>query len=421
MRLIYNTGIYLYKCLIHFAALFNSKASDFVKGRKDTFPDLKTFRGNIGDAPLIWIHSASLGEFEQGRPVIEQLKKSWPEYKILLTFFSPSGYNIRKDYDLADHVCYLPMDTPGNALRFYKAIRPDLAVFVKYEFWYNHLSVLKKHKVPHILISAIFRQDQVFFKWYGGFFKRLLKGFDHIFVQDQGSRQLLRNIGIEHCSLAGDTRVDRVSDIAKQAKRFPEIEQFVGNSKVFVAGSTWPKGEEVICPLINNDLPEDWKVILAPHEITEGHLKDIEKRLELTTIRYSKLEINPQPEARVLIIDNIGMLASLYKYGTLAYIGGGFGVGIHNILEPATFGLPVLFGPNHEKFREAVELRKRGGAFSVSEYDDLNDVFKSMLEEKKYAAAKNASRSFIDENKGATDLIISYLAGKFITRLQAKQ
>ncbi len=215
--------------------------------------------------------------------------------------------------------------------------------------------------------------------------------------------------------------MDRVSDIAEQAKRFPEIDQFVGNSKVFVAGSTWPKGEEVICPLINNDLPEDWKVIIAPHEITESHLKDIEKRLELTTIRYSKLESKTQPGPRVLIIDNIGMLASLYKYGSLAYIGGGFGVGIHNILEPATFGLPVLFGPNHEKFREAVELRKRGGAFSVSDYADLKEVFHIMLEEKKYTAAKKASRSFIDENKGATDLIISYLAGKFITRLEVKQ
>ncbi len=194
MRLIYNTGIFIYRWLIHFVALFNGKASDFVQGRKGTFPGLKTFRENIGNAPLIWIHSASLGEFEQGRPVIEQLKKSWPEYKILLTFFSPSGYHIRKDYDLADHVCYLPMDTPGNAIRFYNTVRPDLAIFVKYEFWYNHLSVLKKNNVPHMLISAIFREDQVFFKWYGGFFKQLLAGFDHIFVQDQASAQLLRTI-----------------------------------------------------------------------------------------------------------------------------------------------------------------------------------------------------------------------------------
>lgn len=420
MRLIYNTGIFIYRWLIHFSALFNGKAGDFVKGRKGTIPALKTFRDNIGDAPLIWIHSASLGEFEQGRPVIEQLKKLWPEYKILLTFFSPSGYKVRKHYELADHVCYLPMDTPGNALRFYKEVRPDLAVFVKYEFWYNHLSVLKKNNVPHILISSIFRQNQIFFRPYGGFFRKLLLGYDHIFVQDQASMQLLRNIGIEHCSLAGDTRVDRVSDIARQAKRFPEIERFVDGSKVFVAGSTWPKGEEVICPLINNDLPEDWKVIFAPHEITEGHLKDIEKRLDLSSIRYSMLETIPDSNSRVLIIDNIGMLASLYKYGTLAYIGGGFGVGIHNILEPATFGLPVLFGPNHEKFREAVELRKRGGAFSISDYEDLKEVFRTMLEDQPYAAAKNASRSFIDENKGATDLIISYLGGKFITKLQVK-
>ena len=420
VQIIYNTGIFLYRCFIWVLAFFNEKAKDFVEGRENTFAELSEFTSKIKDAPLIWIHSASLGEFEQGRPVIEKLKKSWPEYKILLTFFSPSGYTIRKDYDLADHVCYLPMDTPSNAKKFYDVVKPDLVVFVKYEFWYHHLSVLKRNAVPHILISAIFRPDQVFFKWYGGFFKKLLKGFDHLFVQDRNSLELLQSNGIGQCSLAGDTRVDRVSDIAEQSKTLPEIEAFCGTSKVFIAGSSWPKGEEVFCPLINQDLPGDWKAIIAPHEITESHLSELEKRLQIPAIRYSSMSENGTSGIRVLIIDNIGMLASLYKYGTLAYIGGGFGAGIHNILEPATFGLPVLFGPNHLKFKEAVVLRKRGGAFEIKDYQDLKASFIRLQQEDYFGKASKAARSFIKDNKGATDLIINYLKAEFFNKVQEK-
>lgn len=420
MRFIYNTGIFFYSWIIRVTAFFNAKAKDFVHGRRNTFAELIAFRKKIGDAPLIWIHSASLGEFEQGRPVIEKLKQSSPEYKILLTFFSPSGYNIRKDYELADQVCYMPLDTSANARRFGQIVEPDLAIFVKYEFWNNHLSVLKKNAVPHILISAIFRPGQIFFKSYGGFFRKLLKGFDHIFVQDVRSMELLHGIGISRCSRVGDTRVDRVSDIAVQSKRLPEIEQFCGKSKVFIAGSSWPKGEEVFCPLINQDLPGDWRTIIAPHEITENHLSELEKRLTVPSIRYSKMSDNAITDYKVLIIDNIGMLASLYKYGTLAYIGGGFGVGIHNILEPATFGLPVLFGPNHLKFREAVELKRRGGAFEINDQAELRAVFSKLLGQESYDIASKASRTFIEENKGATERIINYLTTEFNKKVQEK-
>jgi 3-deoxy-D-manno-octulosonic-acid transferase len=399
--------------------MLNDKASDFVKGRKHTFSELREFRTSIGTAKLIWIHSASLGEFEQGRPIIEKLKASRPDYKILLTFFSPSGYNIRKDYPYADHVCYLPVDTPGNARSFFAIVKPDLAIFVKYEFWHNHLSMLRENKVPFFLVSAIFRKDQVFFKPYGAFFRKMLTGFDHLFVQDESSLELLKGIGIDQCSVAGDTRVDRVSDIARSAKKIPEVEAFTSGLKILVAGSTWPKGEAVICPLINSKLPDDWKVIIAPHEITDSHLKELEQRLKIPAIRYSNLGGQSSENYKVLIIDNIGMLASLYKYGTLAYIGGGFGVGIHNILEPATFGLPVLFGPNHQKFREAVELKHRGGAFEIEDYSSFESTFTQLLDQDNYIKAQKAAKDYIDRNRGATDLIMKYLFTVFTAEKQA--
>lgn len=409
MSLIYNTGIYVFALILRVASIFNAKAKDFIHGRKDTFLNLKSFREAIGKAELIWVHCASLGEFEQGRPVMEAMKKRWPEKKILLTFFSPSGYNIRKNYEQADHVCFLPLDTPFNARKFYRIVRPDLAIFVKYEFWYNHLSVLQHHKVPHLLISAIFRPGQVFFKAYGKLFRKLLFGFAHIFVQDSRSVELLAKIGYHHSSRAGDTRVDRVVDIARHARVFPEIEKFVTGSKIFIAGSTWPKGEDILCPLINNDLPPEWKVIIAPHEITDSHLISLEKKLFKPLIRYSQLAQTTETEASVLILDNIGMLASVYKYGAMAYIGGGFGVGIHNILEPATFALPVLFGPNHSKFREAIELKERGGAFSVADYGELKKVFEQLQIPESYASAAKAARTFIEENRGATAEILKFL------------
>ena len=409
MSLIYNTGIYVFALILRVASIFNTKAKDFIQGRKDTFLNLKSFRERIGTAKLIWVHCASLGEFEQGRPVIEAMKKRWPDKKILLTFFSSLCYNIRKNYEHADHVCFLPLDTPFNARKFYRIAQPDLAIFVKYEFWYNHLAVLQHHKVPHLLISAIFRPGQVFFKAYGKLFRKLLYGFAHVFVQDSRSVELLAKIGYHHSSRAGDTRVDRVLDIARNARVFPEIEKFVAGSKVFIAGSTWPKGEEILCPLFNNDLPVGWKVIIAPHEITDAHLNNLEKKLSLPLIRYSQLEQMPDTDATVLILDNIGMLASVYKYGVIAYIGGGFGVGIHNILEPATFALPVLFGPNHSKFREAVELKERGGAFSVADYGELKKGFEQLQHPEQYASAAKAARTFIEENRGATEKILEFL------------
>jgi 3-deoxy-D-manno-octulosonic-acid transferase len=392
-------------------ALFDAKAKDFLSGRRQTFKKLEVFRNSIPNANLIWVHCASLGEFEQGRPVIEGIKSRWPEKKILLTFFSPSGYTIRKDYEYADFVSYMPLDTKSNANRFIQLVRPDLAIFVKYEFWYNHLSVLKENQIPHILVSAIFRPRQVFFKWYGGLFRKILSNFQHLFVQDKASLELMQGLKMQHSSLVGDTRVDRVAQIAKTAKPFPLIKSFVSNNKVFVAGSSWPPGEDILCPFFNDNLPKDWKVIIAPHEITPGQLKGLESRLSLKSIRYSQLTQNQETDARVLIIDNIGMLASLYKYGTLTYIGGGFGSGIHNILEPATFGLPIIFGPKYEKFKEAVALKNKGGAFPIENEKELSEVFEFLLIEENYKKAASASKAFIENNTGATESILNFLAG----------
>ena len=345
---------------IFLASPFNKKIRQWVRGRKGWRRILKD-KVKPGDK-IIWVHCASLGEFEQGRPIIEKLKERTPEYKILLTFFSPSGYEIRKNWPLADYICYLPADTLLNAVQFIDIVNPSTALFIKYEFWNNYLSALYNRKIPFYLVSGIFRPEQHFFKWYGGFFRSILKKFTYIFVQDSISVDLLKKIGIINVSYAGDTRFDRVNQIARETKNLPVVERFKGSERIFLAGSSWRPDEEIISGYINS-FPGRMKWIFAPHKVDKNNIERLEKLLKVKVVKYSD---SPESftDARVLIIDNIGILSSAYKYADVAEVGGGFGEGIHNILEPSCWGIPVLFGPNNTKFREANDLISAKGAFT---------------------------------------------------------
>jgi len=406
MELIYNLGILIYRAVAWFVSPFNTKAGLWINGQKNWYEQLKK-KVSSGDK-YIWIHCASLGEFEQGRPVIEAIKKERPEYKIILTFFSPSGYEIRKSYPLADIICYLPADTPGNATRFIGLINPDLVIFVKYEFWHNYISELYRKNIPLYLISGIFRSDQHFFKLYGSFFRRMLMKFRMIYVQDNQSSALLAAIGIQNVIIAGDTRFDRVLQVAASAKDIPNIEIFRGSEKLILAGSSWKPDEEIITEYINN-YPDRLKWIFAPHEIDRDNLERIEKMLSVKCVRFSEFGEGSE-DARVMIIDNIGMLSSAYRYAFAAVIGGGFGKGIHNILEPACWGIPVLFGPNHLKFREAVELISLGGAESYSSYGDFEKFIERWITNKElYISASESAGYYVKNNAGATDKIVQGL------------
>jgi len=412
----YTIGIHLYTLVIRLASLWNIKARLWINGRKQVWQQLSDFQINSPKKEFtIWIHCASLGEFEQGRPVIKKLRRQFPLSKLVLTFFSPSGYEIRKQYDQVDLVCYLPVDTPQNAQRFIQQLQPDLAIFVKYEFWHHYLHQLKKNRTPVVLISAIFRSNQLFFKSYGFWYRRLLQLFDHLFVQDEVSVNLLKEIGITNYTLAGDTRVDRVLSLAKQAPEFPLIAQFVKDSSIWVAGSTWPTDEQFLFPFWEKHLPENWRIILAPHEIGAHHIAQIEALPGLTTIRYSELLKNQDlhSTAKVLIIDNIGMLSALYQYGDIAYIGGGFGKAIHNLLEPIAFRLPVIFGPKHEKFHEALALKASGGGFALEQSEDIVTVFQQLQEKNAHQEAAQQAYNYLVNSKGSTDKILTYVAENF--------
>ena len=413
MKVLYNVGILIYSALAYLIAPFNSRASLWIKGRKK-WAEKIAVKIKPGDR-VIWVHCASLGEFEQGRPVIEAIKKEMPFHKIILTFFSPSGYEIRKNYDKADCISYLPSDTPANALKFIDLTKPEFVIFVKYEFWNNYISALYRKKIPLYLISGIFRPGQLFFKWYGSFFREMLRKFEKIFVQDQRSCDLLAGIGITQVSMAGDTRFDRVLQIAGSAGKIPQLEQFRGNEKLFLAGSSWGPDEAIIAAYINR-FPEKMKWVFAPHEIDPLNIERLEKLIKVTCVRYSDFVEN-SADARVLIIDNIGMLSSAYKYAHIAAIGGGFGKGIHNILEPACWGIPVLFGPNHLKFREAVELIEKGSAKSFSTFDDFKKILDLWLsEEKIYTISAEIASKYVKENAGATEIIIKEISRKDINR-----
>jgi 3-deoxy-D-manno-octulosonic-acid transferase len=401
----YNIFLLIYKTGIRIAALWNKKARQWVDGRKNIFnrinSELKT-----QNSKLIWVHCSSLGEFEQGRPVIEKLKSNDPGSKILLTFFSPSGYEIRKDFKGVDWIFYLPMDSKANAKKFLDIVRPSLAIFVKYDYWYYYLTECKKRNIPLYIVSAIFRKEQPFFKWYGTLHIKMLKCFSHFFVQERESSELLNSVGINNVTVSGDTRFDRVAEIVENFKPINEIEKFCNSSQVLVAGSTWPSDEKIIKEAIT-DFP-NLKVIIAPHEIHEAHLNQLKQIFPQTSL-YSQL-ITYNSQSNILIIDNIGMLSKLYHYATITYIGGGFDKGIHNTLEAAVYGKPVIFGPNYKKFKEAIGLIETGGGFSVNSANELKAQLKILLNDQmKREETNRISFDFVKQNRGATEKIMNVI------------
>jgi len=411
----YNIFLLLYQAGINIASIWNNKAKLWVKGRKNVLERLAGKLVTI-DPPIVWFHCSSLGEFEQGRPVIEKLRSNYPDSKILLTFFSPSGYEIRKDYKSADWVFYLPLDSKTNAKTFFDIVNPSLVIFVKYDYWYYYLTECKKRNIPLLLVSGIFRQDQPFFKWYGNLHRKMLNCFMHFFVQDKESYDLLKSININDITIAGDTRFDRVSEIAENFKPIEEIEKFCGNSQVLVAGSTWPEDEKIIKEASTN-LP-DLKIIIAPHEIHKEHIDQL-RSIFPDAVLHSQLRAqNTSPiNSNTLIIDNIGMLSRLYHYAAITYIGGGFNKGIHNTLEAAVHGKPVLFGPNYKKFKEAIGLIETSGGVCVNSSTELTSQLKRLLTNKNVleSSSKN-SFDFVKQNKGATEKILYYInANRLLT------
>ena len=366
----YNIVIYIYLIGVVIASLFSKKVRNMWRGERRAIGIIKEKMDP--NAQYVWFHAASLGEFEQGRPLMEQLKREHPEYKILLTFFSPSGYEVRKNYEGADIITYLPLDTIMNARRFLRTIRPVMAFFIKYEFWYNYLHILKYRKVPVFSVSSIFRPEQVFFKWYGRSYGRVLHCFTHFFVQNEISRQLLAKIGINEVTVVGDTRFDRVLQIKEAAKQLPVVEAFTDGHRTFVAGSSWQPDEDIFILWFNAH--KDWKLIIAPHVIGEDHLQQILSKIEGKAVRYTQASAEEVRDAQVLIIDCFGLLSSIYHYGDVAYVGGGFGVGIHNLPEAAVWGVPVIFGPNNQRFQEAQQLKACGGGLEINGAADFQRI-----------------------------------------------
>lgn len=401
----YSLAIYLYMLCANVVALFNRKARLLVRGHREAW---RTLRRNPGTERYVWFHAASLGEFEQGRPLMERLRRERPDCKILLTFFSPSGYEVRKDYPVADVVCYLPFDTPLNARKFVRLARPEAAFFIKYEFWRNYIDVLHRQGIPIYSVSSIFREGQIFFRWYGCGYARVLRRITHLFVQNEHSRLLLERLGVKDVTVVGDTRFDRVIDIRNAAKPVPLAEAFVqGGGPVLVAGSTWPVDEEFLLPYFNRR--PDLKLIIAPHVVSPDHLAAIEAALTRPAVRLSRATPDNVAAARCLIIDGYGLLSSIYRYATMAYVGGGFGVGIHNVPEAAVYGCPVLIGPNNKRFREAQALLANGGCREV----DSGEAFARAMDEwladpAALRRAGEAAGAYIRDNAGAADAVFRY-------------
>ena len=404
LHLLYNLSITIYAGLITLVSPWYKKARLWVKGRDRIFERLS--EAISPDDKVIWMHDASLGEFEQGRPILEQIRQRYPEYKILVTFFSPSGYEIRKDYEGADYVFYLPSDTPSNARRFMDIVHPQMAIFVKYEFWINYLSELKRRGVCSYLVSAIFRQDSVFFRFYGSMWRKALDAFDYMFVQNEQSRELLHSIGFDNVIVAGDTRFDRVASIAQSIHQIPIVEAFKGDKPLFVAGSTWGPDEQILQSLINANT--DIKFIVAPHEMDPTRIERIIGATEAGAVRYTACdETTDFSDKQVLVLDTIGILSSIYRYASWAYIGGGFGVGIHNTLEAATFGLPMAFGPKYDKFKEARDMVALGVATSVTSAEQLKQWFEPLRDNKAHLAVLSAAaKDYTARNQGATELFM---------------
>ena len=412
--MLYNFAIYFYLLGVAIASLFNEKVRKMWRGERAAFDVLK--QKVDPEAKYVWFHAASLGEFEQGRPIMERLRSEHPEYKILLTFFSPSGYEVRKNYEGADIICYLPLDTPINAIRFLRLVRPVMAFFIKYEFWYNYLHILKYRKVPTYSVSSIFRPEQVFFKWYAKKYARVLRCITHFFVQNEQSRELLEKIGITEVTISGDTRFDRVLQIKEQSKRLPLVEAFKNKKqtveeaykqeyKVFVAGSSWPPDEDIFIRFFNEH-PE-WKLIIAPHVIGDDHLQQIMSKLNRKTVRYTEATPETAAEAQCMIIDCFGLLSSIYHYGEVAYVGGGFGVGIHNVLEAAVWNVPVFFGPNNKRFQEAQQLLASGGAVEITDYNSFDSAMTLFMNDEKWLKeCGSKAGEYVKSKAGATDIVL---------------
>ncbi len=402
----YNLGIYIYMFGVAIASIFSKKVKKMWYGERQTIKILQE-KVNPSDQ-YIWFHAASLGEFEQGRPLIERVRSEHPEYKILLTFFSPSGYEVRKNYDGADIICYLPIDTIRNARKFLRAIRPVMAFFIKYEFWYNYLHILKHRQIPVYSVSSIFRPNQVFFKWYGRQYGKVLNCFTHFFVQNVISKYLLSTIGINNVSITGDTRFDRVLQIKESSRHLPIVEAFKGNNKVFVAGSSWQPDEDIFIKYFN--IHKDWKLVIAPHVVSEDRLKEIIQKLHRKAIRYTQATPEEARQADCLVIDCFGLLSSIYHYGEIAYVGGGFGVGIHNVLEAAVWQIPVIFGPNNKYFQEAQGLLAVQGGFEITNYTSFTHQMNRLINNEEYL--KDSGRQagmFVRNRAGATDKILSFV------------
>jgi 3-deoxy-D-manno-octulosonic-acid transferase len=402
--MLYEIGIFFYELAVRVAALFKSKPRQMIRGQKPVYEQLR--RQVNKDDRYLWFHAASLGEFEQGRPLMEAIRAQHPEYKILLTFFSPSGYEVRKDYRGADIICYLPFDRNRNVQQFFEVIQPRMAFFIKYEFWTNYLSELHKLHIPVYSVSSIFRKEQLFFRWYGSSYRKVLKNFDCLFVQNETSASNLAKVGISKVEVVGDTRFDRVRQIQKDAGKLPLVERFKKGATTLVAGSSWPADEDLVIEYFNTH--PDIKLILAPHVVDERHLAEIVHKLKRPSVFYTHASEESVESADCLIIDCYGLLSSVYRYGKAAYIGGGFGAGIHNTLEAAVYGIPIIFGPKYRKFMEAVQLIEVEGACSVNNYDELHALLDRLFSDKSFLKdmGKRAGE-YVKANTGATKKILS--------------
>jgi 3-deoxy-D-manno-octulosonic-acid transferase len=411
MRTIYRISTVLYFFAIKLASPFYSKASKMIRGRKQSRYQIEKLDSHI--AKCIWFHCASLGEFEQGRPLIERIRENYPQKRIVLTFFSPSGYEMRKDYAVVNEVYYMPFDTPQNAKFFINRINPGMAIFVKYEFWYFHLNYLHEKKVPTYLISAIFRPSQWMFNYGKKLAIDILKNFEYIFAQNAESEQLVKQLGIDAISAIGDTRSERVIDIVNEDFSDPLLDAFSKNNKLLIGGSTWPKDEALLFDFFYNQTT-DYKLLLVPHEITENHLTQIEKQSNGIALRYSKAKVEEMPACKILMLDTMGMLSKVYRYGNVAYIGGGFGKGIHNTLEAAAYGIPVFFGPKHYKFAEASALINCGGGFCVNRSKQLMDVLDNFNKNTDlFVASGKAAKNYVFSSKGILSAIYDKMQEHF--------
>jgi 3-deoxy-D-manno-octulosonic-acid transferase len=409
MRLLYTIGIRAFVLALKVASLRNEKAKNWLMGRKGLLKRIKNEQ-TPGERP-VWVHCASLGEFEQGRPLIEEIKRLFPEKKILLTFFSPSGYEVQKNYKGADYIYYLPADTRRNAKRFIKYCNPEMVFFVKYEYWFNYLSILKKKKVPVYFVSTIFRKDQLFFKKHGGWYRKMLKMATHFFLQNQESANLLKTLNIENFSVVGDTRFDRVAHVFENVRPIQQVEQFLGGQKAIIAGSSWKAEEALLMQYFR--INSSFKLIIVPHEVTKENIERIQNQFENKVVLFSEFKKTYTPDRNVLVVDTYGLLTSLYQYGLLAIVGGGFGAGIHNVLEPAAFGMPILFGPNYLKFKEATDMVEQHCAFSISNIEEFNTLMNHLLKDPVVVKklSDNASE-YVKSNVGATKKVLDFVFTK---------